>query len=265
MASIAAVIDRYAERESPVHRAAARLKVVVALAYIFVVVATPEGAWTALVLMAAPLPVLALASRLTPLLVLRRTFIALPFVLVALPLAFTRPGETVLTLPFLGWTASREGVEAVVTILARSWIAVAVAVLLTATTPVVELLHALRSLGLPRILVATVSFAYRYFFVLADEAVRMMRARESRSPQSPGARSGGSLTWRARVTGHMVGSLFVRSLERSERIYAAMLSRGYDGEARFLRLAPPLARAEVAWGVALIAYLVAAQAGMRFA
>jgi cobalt/nickel transport system permease protein len=32
----------------------------------------------------------------------------------------------------------------------------------------------------------------------------------------------------------MVGSLFLRSLERSERVYAAMLSRGYDGELRTL-------------------------------
>jgi cobalt/nickel transport system permease protein len=37
----------------------------------------------------------------------------------------------------------------------------------------------------------------------------------------------------------MAGNLLLRAFERSERIYAAMLSRGYDGEARALPL-PPL-------------------------
>jgi cobalt/nickel transport system permease protein len=38
----------------------------------------------------------------------------------------------------------------------------------------------------------------------------------------------------------MVGSLFLRTIERSERIYDAMLARGYDGEVRSLR--PPVLR-----------------------
>lgn len=45
------------------------------------------------------------------------------------------------------------------------------------------------------------------------------------------------MTWRARVTGGMAGNLFLRAFERSDRIYMAMLSRGYDGEARALPLA----------------------------
>ena len=32
----------------------------------------------------------------------------------------------------------------------------------------------------------------------------------------------------------MVGSLFLRSIERSERVYDAMLARGYDGQVRSL-------------------------------
>ena len=36
--------------------------------------------------------------------------------------------------------------------------------------------------------------------------------------------------WRARIAGHMAGQLFLRSYERSDRIYNAMLARGYKGE-----------------------------------
>ncbi len=38
------------------------------------------------------------------------------------------------------------------------------------------------------------------------------------------------MSWRARVAGNMAGQLFLRSYERSDRIYNAMLSRGYKGQ-----------------------------------
>jgi cobalt/nickel transport system permease protein len=75
-----------------------------------------------------------------------------------------------------------------------------------------------------------ISFLYRYLFVLTDEVMRMMRARQSRSAAAAGLKSGGSVAWRARIAGNMAGQLFLRSYERSDRIYNAMLSRGYRGQ-----------------------------------
>jgi cobalt/nickel transport system permease protein len=58
----------------------------------------------------------------------------------------------------------------------------------------------------------------------------------------------------------MVGSLFLRGFERSERIYLAMLSRGYTGEVRTLALDPltPRQRALLGAGLALLAMLLGA-------
>jgi cobalt/nickel transport system permease protein len=36
----------------------------------------------------------------------------------------------------------------------------------------------------------------------------------------------------------MAGNLFIRSLDRGDRIYAAMAARGYDGEIRSFPLPP---------------------------
>jgi cobalt/nickel transport system permease protein len=83
---------------------------------------------------------------------------------------------------------------------------------------------------MPRLLVAIISFMYRYMFVLVDETMRLLRAREARSARLSTRKGGGSLLWRARVAGNMVGQLFLRSYERSERIYNAMLARGYRGQ-----------------------------------
>jgi cobalt/nickel transport system permease protein len=103
------------------------------------------------------------------------------------------------------------------------------AILLTATTPFPDVLHALGHLRVPSVLVAIVAFMYRYLFVLTDEAQRLMRARAARSARPPGGGGGGTLRWRAQVTGSMAGQFFVRSYDRSERVYQAMLARGYSG------------------------------------
>ena len=256
------LIERYEARDSAVHRADARLKLLAALACIFAVTLTREGDAIALALLALPFGAVVVAAKLPPLLVLRRSLIAVPFLLVALPLLFTRPGEPVATLPLLGWGISDEGAVAVLTILAKSWLSVLIAVVLTATTPQPELLRALRALRVPRLLVATVEFAYRYLFVVAEEASRMLQARASRSGALEGRRAGGRLRWRARVAGHLVGTLFVRSLERSERVHAAMRARGYDGEPRFLA-APPLRGGAVALAAALVLYAFALQIAVR--
>jgi cobalt/nickel transport system permease protein len=63
---------------------------------------------------------------------------------------------------------------------------------------------------------------YRYSFILIDEMQRLKRARDSRC-------FGGRWLWQLKVIGHMIGTLFLRSYHRGERVYLAMLSRGYDG------------------------------------
>ena len=171
-----------------------------------------------------------------------RSLIALPFILIALPTVFTKPGVPVheLSLGFATLTATVEGIEFFTSVLLKSWASVTAAVLLTSTTPALGLLSALRALKLPAILVSVVMLMYRYLFVLVDEAQRMLRARSARSA-AIGSGSGGSVVWRARSAGGMAGSLFIRTLDRSERIYMAMLARGYDGGVR-QQAATPLGR-----------------------
>jgi cobalt/nickel transport system permease protein len=57
----------------------------------------------------------------------------------------------------------------------------------------------------------------------------------------------------------MVGSLFIRSYERSERIYNAMVARGYAGEIRTLT-EPSLRAADLGMGVLFVLILAGIQA-----
>ncbi len=221
--------DQYRPRASFIHHLDPRVRVVVVLAFIVAAGLMPVGVWTGFGFLLLLALAAALASGLGVTFALRRSYIALPFALVAVPLLFTVPGEVIYQTPLLGWTITAQGLERFLSLLLRSWIAIQAAILLTAVTPFPDVLWALGALRLPRLLVATIGFMYRYFFVMADETARMLRARTARSASVEGRRKPSAL-WQGRVAGNMVGSLFLRALERSERVHAAMLARGYKGQ-----------------------------------
>jgi cobalt/nickel transport system permease protein len=215
--------DAYRPGRTPVHARDPRAKVVCALAFILGVLLLPDGAWLGFALSWGLALGVARAAGVGARRLLARSLMAAPFALAALTVLFTLPGQTVLALG--RWGISDAGLLRFASILLRSWLAVQAAVLLMAVTPFPDLIHALRHLRVPAILAAVIAFLYRYLFVLADESLRLLRARAARS-----VGRGGSLRWRARVAGGMVGQLFLRSLERSDRVYNAMLARGYRGE-----------------------------------
>jgi cobalt/nickel transport system permease protein len=94
--------------------------------------------------------------------------------------------------------------------------------LLTLTTSVSALLHALVQLRTPPLLVATLASMYRYISVLIGEFNAMRRAAVSRNLMGNNRAS-------RLVIGNIIGLLFIRTYERGERVYQAMLSRGYQG------------------------------------
>jgi cobalt/nickel transport system permease protein len=102
------------------------------------------------------------------------------------------------------------------------------ALLLIATTSFPGICYALQKLGMPEIFVSQLLFLYRYLFVLTQETMRIVRARDMRSFGNKGK---GMKTFI-----QIAGTLFLRTVERSERIYRAMLSRGFTGKLHATRL-----------------------------
>jgi cobalt/nickel transport system permease protein len=233
-------LDPYRPGSSPIHQLDPRVKLVLTLVFILTNALVPTGAWPIYILLFALILSVELLSDLGIRYVLRRSSLALPFVLAALPLIFTISGPAWFSMPLGPWMihASLPGLARFVSVALKSWISVQAAIVLAASTSFPDLLVAMRALRVPRLMVSIFSLMWRYLFVLVEEASRLLRARQARSGQSdkPGVKAGGSLVWRARVTGGMAGSLFLRAFERSDRIYMAMVARGYDGEARSLPL-----------------------------
>lgn len=224
--------ERYEARHSIVHQLDPRTKLLVTLGLIIAISLLPFGRWAFYALVWLVVMAVSQVAKIGPGAVLRRSFVALPFALAALALPFTVPGAVIAHVPVVGWAVTVEGLVRAGSIVVKSWVSVQVAILLVMTTQLPDILWALRSLRVPEPLVAITSFMYRYLYVLADEAGRLLRARASRSAARVGHQAGNTLVWRGRVAGYMVGSLMLRSFERSERIYHAMASRGYAGELR---------------------------------
>ncbi len=240
-----------------------RVKLVVTFAFIVATTSIPPGKWPAFGVMILLVWSAAALSRIGLVRVFTRSLIAVPFIFIALPTVFTKPGAPVFELDLLLFsaTATGDGVAFFLSVLLKSWTAVTASVLLTSTTESFALLGGLRSLRLPAILVAIVMLMYRYLFVIVDEAQRLLRARSARSV-SVGPDSGGTILWRAKGAGGMAGSLFIRTLDRSERIYLAMLSRGYDGSIR-QRDSRPVGRLAAAQTAAALALFVAVAVSAR--
>jgi len=112
-------------------------------------------------------------------------------------------------------------------ILLRFLLTLSAALILIALTGFNAVCQALTRLGMPRPFVVQLLFFYRYIFVLVDEAERMEMARSLRSFNSR------STNFRTFIS--IIGHLLLRSLDRAERIYLAMRSRGFDGNIRMIK------------------------------
>lgn len=230
------LFDQYQFISSPLHATDPRVKVLVVVAFIISNALLPDGSWLAFALAWL---LLLLGNDLSGLglgFTLKRSFVALPFALVAVSAIFSPQGQPLAEwdLGFITLVPTDFGLIRFLSILVRSWLSVQMAILLVTTTQFPDLIHAFEHLHFPRVLTTIIAFLYRYLFVLTDEAFRLLRAREARSAGLPGQKGGGSLAWRIKTTGNMAGQLFLRSYDRSDRIYNAMLSRGYTGHLRTL-------------------------------
>ncbi|MET8088656.1 cobalt ECF transporter T component CbiQ [Micromonospora sp. NPDC005220] len=209
----------YRESDSPVHRLPPEVKIVAMVVFTIAVVATPREAFWAFGAYAVLVAVVAALARVGPRWLLSRALIELPFVLFAVALPFLGSGDRV---EVLGLRLSEDGLHGAWNILAKGTLGVLVSLLLAATTTTRDLIVGLDRLHCPQVLTQIATFMLRYLDVLVGEARRMRVARISRGDDP-------RFLWQLRGFAAGIGALFLRAFERGERVYLAMLSRGYTG------------------------------------
>jgi cobalt/nickel transport system permease protein len=207
------------DRDSPVHRMAPEVKIAAMVLFTIIVVVTPRERFWAFGGYAVLLAVVAALARVRPGWLLKRSLIEVPFVILAVALPFVGEGEKVTVF---GLSLTVEGLYGAWNIFIKGTLGVLASLLLSATTTPRDLLVGLDRLRCPQIITQIATFMLRYLEVISGEARRMRIARISRGYDP-------RFLWQVKAFAIGVGSLFLRAFERGERVYLAMVSRGYTG------------------------------------
>jgi cobalt/nickel transport system permease protein len=196
-------------------------RVLVTLLLVFATALTPNGSWGTWGIYGLGLIILILISRVSIAVLLRRVAIEFVFIgVVLLGTLFRDGGEILWSWGFLRITSA--GLLVLGSVALKAFLCLCTVNILVLTTAIPDLLQALVTLKTPPLLVAILASMYRYLAVLIAEFNSMRRAAIARNLMS-------SPRWQRLLVGHMIGALFIRTYERGDRIYQAMLSRGYTG------------------------------------
>jgi cobalt/nickel transport system permease protein len=205
---------------SPIHRLDPRAKIIGLAGITIAGVSTQPRDWRVLAGCALALVAVAAAARVGPGVVWSRARVVLPLVVfVAAFVPFVCGGARIDVGPL---SLSEEGLATFASVASKALIGTVSAVLLGATTSFPDVLAGLERMRAPRLLTLIAAFMYRYLFVIAGEARRMRVALAAR-----GYRPRHAL--QAAAIGRVATALFLRTYDRGERVYIAMLARGYAG------------------------------------
>lgn len=140
---------------------------------------------------------------------------------------------------FLGSLVISYGFISFVSILIRTILSVMAVLILISTTPMTAVANQLIKFKVPRMFVLQIILTYRYISVIVEELSTMTTAYMIRSSRRKGVR--------IRDAGPFIGHLLIRSIDRAERVYLAMLCRGFHGIYNTSPL-PPVNKKDIFYG-----------------
>jgi cobalt/nickel transport system permease protein len=209
----------FLHEHSKIHYLAPEAKLAAGFLFVVAAAITPrEAVWAFLLYLAALIALIRIAKLRFSFLAARLTVI-IPFILFAVFLPFVSSGERI---EVLGIGISLEGAWAAWNVFAKASIGASVSIVLAATTELPDLIRGMERLRVPAVMTAIAGFMIRYLELIADELGRMRVAMTARGYDP-------RWIWQAKPIAASAGAMFIRSYERGERVYDAMLSRGYQG------------------------------------
>jgi len=217
---MSAIQEAFSEGSSLIHRLDPRGKIIIGAGFA-ILVAVADSFPVALAGLTLALTWLALA-RLSLKKILVKLLVVNGFILFLwIVLPWTYPGDPVWQLGPL--TATRQGIGMTALITLKSNAIIIGLIALIATVPVTTLGQAMHALRLPDKLCHLLLFTYRYLYVFEVEYQRLVQAMKIRGFQP----RTNLHTYRSYA--YLAAMLLVRSFDRAESVYQAMLCRGFHG------------------------------------
>jgi cobalt/nickel transport system permease protein len=214
-------LDVDSHRKTFWHELAPQTRILCVLLLVLAIALTPNGHWWTWTIYGIAILGGVLVSQVSLITLFQRLAIESAFISVVLiGTLFRDGGEILWQWGYLRITTT--GLTVLGSVTFKALLSLLMLNLLTLTTSIPALLHALAALRAPPLLVAILASMYRYLAVLIAEVNAMHRAALSRNLMN-------SKRWQRVVVGNMIGSLFIRTYERGERVHQAMLARGSQG------------------------------------
>ena len=201
-------IDAYSDLNTPLHRINAKTKIIAALIFLLAVVLTPIKSGPVFLFYGVVIAAVVYISKIPAAFIFKRTAEIAPFIFIISLSALFKKGGCLLFL----------------NLVIKAIMAMLLILIISSTTRFSSLINAFRALKMPRIFIDLLSFMYRYTFLLEDQIMMTRRACASRGIFR--ANNFGKV----KALGNILGSIFIRTYERAERVYLAMCARGYNGE-----------------------------------
>jgi cobalt/nickel transport system permease protein len=147
---------------------------------------------------------------------------------IALPAIFLVPGTVIFRIPFLGWTATLQGLMSASLLVLRAETAATLTLIFVLSTPWNHLLRALRFFRVPASVVLILEMTYRYIYLLLRTSQEMIESRQARlvGYLAPREQRG--------LAAAMAGVLLDKTLQLSSDVHMAMRARGFRGNVRLL-------------------------------
>ena len=212
-------LDEVASKKTLIHNLNPIVKLLVTILYSVVVISFEKYDITGLIPLVSYPIIIFMLSEIPFLQVFKRLLVALPFVMgigILNPIFDTKTYVVILGVHISG------GWISFVSLIIKSNLTLLAGLLLIATTGIEKIAWSLRKLRVPRVFVIQFLLTYRYIFVLLEEVAKIIKAYNLRSPFKKGV----SL----KSSGSLLGQMLLRALDRANRVYNAMILRGFNGE-----------------------------------
>jgi cobalt/nickel transport system permease protein len=238
------VSETYAKRDGLLQSLDPRTKLISILAVIFAT--SLIGDLDVLIFVYTLTLIFAYLSKIEVWFFIKRVWLFIPIFagIIALPMIFNifLPGQCVFQVAYLGPGAhlgpfslpsniciTKEGLNMAIVFTMRVATCVSAVVLLFISTPQQVLFKSLRTIGVPRLYVLTLEMAYRYIFLLMDLIREMYVAKRARTIRPR------SMFEEQKWVGGRMGYTLIRSIDMSEKVHKAMMSRGYNGDVKVMQ------------------------------
>ena len=218
-------LDDLAQADSFIHRLHPAIKMITTLVFLITVSSYAKYEFAGLLpMLLYPVAMISL-GRLPLDYFAERLIFLFPFVIL---MAIANPFIDQIPYWHIGGVVVSRGWVSFASILFRFMLAVTAVLALVATTGINDIGAVLMRAGLPKILVLQLLLLYRYLSLLLEEGYRIEQAYMLRSGGN--GRGIAPSAW-----GSLAGGLLLRTFIRAQKIYEAMLCRGFTGELHFLR------------------------------